>query len=164
MRLYSKGADSVMFDLLASGEDRNLASLSSHLHAWGEEALRTLVFAKREVDQFDEWNERWERANASPEEVRALALSNTPLLHPSPPAPAPSSRRYRCRCFHSPPAVVVDGLTPLLQSVFTVSLPFYSRCSLLLCPPAVVIDCITRQPPFLFLQRVLAFCRRVLAV
>ena len=53
VRLYSKGADSVMLELLAEGsrgsDPASLEALDKLLYEWADIALRTLVFAKREV-------------------------------------------------------------------------------------------------------------------
>ena len=74
VRLYSKGADSVMWSLLAPGsrgsDDASYERLDKLLYDWADIALRTLVFAKREVADFDGWNARYMAATQDPEEVR----------------------------------------------------------------------------------------------
>ncbi len=83
IRLYTKGADSV---LLADGADSLLAAgsrgsdaqsrgkLDALLYEWADIALRTLVFAKRELPDFESWHARYRAANEDPEQVRKLKL------------------------------------------------------------------------------------------
>mmetsp|Transcript_11735 Transcript_11735/g.26427 ORF Transcript_11735/g.26427 Transcript_11735/m.26427 type:complete len:1004 (+) Transcript_11735:1-3012(+) len=84
VRLYSKGADSVMFELLAKGsrgsDEQSLRKFESLLNVWADIALRTLVFAKREIEDFESWNVRWTAANESAEEVRKLKLGEPNLI------------------------------------------------------------------------------------
>ena len=74
VRLYSKGADSVMWSLLAAGsrgsDEASYECLDKLLYDWADIALRTLVFAKREVADFDGWQTRYAAATQDPEEVR----------------------------------------------------------------------------------------------
>ena len=74
VRLYSKGADSVMWSLLAAGsrgsDEASYEHLDKLLYEWADIALRTLVFAKREVADFDGWQTRYAAAMQDPEEVR----------------------------------------------------------------------------------------------
>ena len=57
----------------SSGSDApSLAALYQLLGDWAEIALRTLVFAKRELADFDTWHVPFRAANESPEEVRKL--------------------------------------------------------------------------------------------
>lgn len=69
-----------MFELLAKGsrgsDEQSLRKFESLLNVWADIALRTLVFAKREIEDFESWNVRWTAANESAEEVRA---PNSPL-------------------------------------------------------------------------------------
>ena len=81
VRLYTKGADSV---LLAEGDECILEAgsrgsdaasreqLDALLYEWADIALRTLVFAKRELPNFGVWHEAYRAANEDPEEVRKL--------------------------------------------------------------------------------------------
>lgn len=78
VRLYSKGADSVMLSVLAAnsrGSDGpSVTELQKLLCDWADIALRTLVFCKREVDHFDEWYARWAVASNSVEQIRKHKL------------------------------------------------------------------------------------------
>ena len=55
VRLFTKGADSVVLELLAPGskgaDEASLERLNETLGEWAEMALRTLVFASREIDR-----------------------------------------------------------------------------------------------------------------
>ena len=78
VRIYSKGADSVMLTLLREGskgtDPESRATLDALLYEWADIALRTLVFAKREVMGFDAWLARWTAASEDPEAVRKQKL------------------------------------------------------------------------------------------
>ena len=76
MRLYCKGADSVLLELLAAGspqsDDASMMALDAVLGEWADAALRTLVWARRELPTFEEWNTRYKAAMGDPEQVRKL--------------------------------------------------------------------------------------------
>ena len=82
VRLYTKGADSVLCDLTtgvldpdAPGADgANMQTLDQLLYAWADIALRTLVFAKRELPDFKRWSAEYEIAISDPENVRKAKL------------------------------------------------------------------------------------------
>ena len=82
VRLYTKGADSVLCDLTtgvldpkAAGSDAShMAALDSLLYEWADIALRTLVFAKRELGDFERWSAEYEIAISDPENVRKAKL------------------------------------------------------------------------------------------
>eukprot|EP00966_Prymnesium_polylepis_P108489 2511487-Prymnesium_polylepis.3 len=63
VRIYVKGADSIMLTLLepgsfgTSGSDKR--QLEGLLDEWADIALRTLVWAKRELPHFSEWDRRY---------------------------------------------------------------------------------------------------------
>ena len=73
VRLYCKGADSVVFERLGEGTagsaPEELARLGDALEGWADEALRTLVWAKRPLPQFDEWHRRYVAASSSVLEI-----------------------------------------------------------------------------------------------
>ncbi|KAL1521781.1 hypothetical protein AB1Y20_021434 [Prymnesium parvum] len=84
-RLYVKGADSVMLTLLAPESARNKAAGGAQLGAsavdiddlleeWGEIALRTLVWCKRELPRtlYDEWSRKYDAATSSPRQVQLM--------------------------------------------------------------------------------------------
>jgi len=77
-RLYVKGADSIMLTLLQPGSEgadpEKLNSLEALLSEWAEIALRTLVWAKKEVSNYDAWAVEYATAKASPEEQQNLKL------------------------------------------------------------------------------------------
>ena len=64
IRLYTKGADSVLLALLSDGsqgsDPASITDLNKTLNNWADIALRTLVFAKREIPE-DKWNAWFER-------------------------------------------------------------------------------------------------------
>ena len=70
-RLYCKGADSVLFERLGSGGGgEQTEGLASLLEEWAEVALRTLVWAKRELPEFAAWQARYHDAASDPLEVQ----------------------------------------------------------------------------------------------
>eukprot|EP00966_Prymnesium_polylepis_P011527 265415-Prymnesium_polylepis.1 len=75
-RLYCKGADSVLLDLLdpatpgASGDDFDF--IVGLLNDWADVALRTLVWGKHELPNFKEWHKAYTDAVQSPDEVMKL--------------------------------------------------------------------------------------------
>ena len=83
VRLYTKGADSVLLadgdgSLLAQGsqgsDPESRAALDALLYEWADIALRTLVFVKRELPDFEAWHVQYQAANQDPEQVRKLKL------------------------------------------------------------------------------------------
>ena len=78
IRLYSKGADSVMLTLLMPGsrgaDAAALGALNKTLHEWADVALRTLVFAKREIGEAEwaEWYVHYQAATSSPAELAKM--------------------------------------------------------------------------------------------
>ena len=78
VRLYTKGADSVLLTLLAPGsrgsDPEALGVLSEQLAQWADVALRTLVFAKRELAdaEYAAWNAQYEEATSDPAQLLAL--------------------------------------------------------------------------------------------
>ena len=81
VRLYTKGADSVLLadgaeSLLLEGsrgaDETSRKALDELLYQWADIALRTLVFAKRELPGFEKWHALYRAANEDPEEVRKL--------------------------------------------------------------------------------------------
>jgi len=75
-RLYCKGADSVVFALLAKdskyADPELLRSIDGQLGDWADAALRTLVWARRELPDFASWHAKYRKATANAEEVRKL--------------------------------------------------------------------------------------------
>ena len=71
IRLYTKGADSVLLALLEPGsrgaDAASMETLNTTLHDWADVALRTLVFAKREISasSWDEWHVKYGVATCS---------------------------------------------------------------------------------------------------
>ena len=57
IRLYSKGADNVIFERLAANQEEKKARTQEHLDKFATEGLRTLVLGVRELsqEQFDDW-------------------------------------------------------------------------------------------------------------
>jgi len=64
IRLLSKGADSVMLPLLATGQGDMLRATEKHLEDHANDGLRTLLLTQKSVDQaeYDEWSVRYRRA------------------------------------------------------------------------------------------------------
>lgn len=75
VRVYTKGADSILLSLLregSRGSDANsMTTLSSQLSEWADVALRTLVFAKRALGraEFDAWHGQYLTATSDPSEI-----------------------------------------------------------------------------------------------
>ena len=71
-RLYLKGADSAVAELMAPSSSEHEREERDHmesvLYEWGEIALRTLVWGKRDVSGYDEWARTYAAAKASPQE------------------------------------------------------------------------------------------------
>ncbi|XP_023579830.1 probable phospholipid-transporting ATPase IM [Octodon degus] len=67
IKLYSKGADTILFERLHPSSKDLLSLTSDHLSDFAGEGLRTLAIAYREVDDkyFKEWHKRREVASAA---------------------------------------------------------------------------------------------------
>ena len=57
--VYTKGADSMIYSRLASGQDEMCATTDKSLEEFANHGLRTLCVAKRELDPT--WYQRWSR-------------------------------------------------------------------------------------------------------
>ncbi|XP_057186002.1 phospholipid-transporting ATPase ID isoform X2 [Triplophysa rosa] len=57
LKLYSKGADTILFDRLDPSNDELMYTTSEHLNEFAGEGLRTLALAYKDLDEdvFDEW-------------------------------------------------------------------------------------------------------------
>eukprot|EP00178_Gracilaria_changii_P010485 TRINITY_DN3053_c0_g1_i1.p1 TRINITY_DN3053_c0_g1~~TRINITY_DN3053_c0_g1_i1.p1 ORF type:complete len:1178 (+),score=208.47 TRINITY_DN3053_c0_g1_i1:196-3729(+) len=77
IRMYTKGADTIMIPLLRKNIDLDL--VQDHIDEFAKEGLRTLVFAYREFtpQEFDPWYERFQEASNSLDdrEARVSAVS-----------------------------------------------------------------------------------------
>ncbi|RKP02642.1 hypothetical protein CXG81DRAFT_10520 [Caulochytrium protostelioides] len=64
IKLYVKGADTVILERLAPGQDQRVAATTTHLEEYANEGLRTLCIAMREVSQeeYTEWSKLYEKA------------------------------------------------------------------------------------------------------
>ncbi|XP_069796468.1 phospholipid-transporting ATPase ID-like isoform X2 [Narcine bancroftii] len=64
IRLYCKGADSIVFERLHPSSHRLMDVTVEHLNEFASEGLRTLVLAYRDLDEkaFQDWSERHEEA------------------------------------------------------------------------------------------------------
>ncbi|XP_046439096.1 probable phospholipid-transporting ATPase IM isoform X3 [Daphnia pulex] len=67
IRLYCKGADSIVYDHLQSGNDDMKNKTQEHLNKFAGEGLRTLCLAIRDVDEayFEDWKERHHEASVT---------------------------------------------------------------------------------------------------
>ncbi|XP_058440775.1 probable phospholipid-transporting ATPase IM isoform X3 [Marmota monax] len=67
IKLYSKGADTILFEKLHPSNKGLLSLTSDHLSEFAGEGLRTLAIAYRELDDkyFQEWHKMLEDANAA---------------------------------------------------------------------------------------------------
>ena len=80
IRIYTKGADSVVLDLLRGGtfaadpSSAEAVALNGTLDEWANIALRTLVFGKREVPPavWEAWRAAYEIAKASQEDIAKM--------------------------------------------------------------------------------------------
>ncbi|KAJ9563811.1 hypothetical protein OSB04_008971 [Centaurea solstitialis] len=65
--LYCKGADTVIYERLGSGNDEIKKVTRSHMEQYGEAGLRTLCLAYRDLshDVYESWNEKFIQAKAS---------------------------------------------------------------------------------------------------
>lgn len=72
-RIYTKGADSVLLDMLAPGSNGSqsgeLEQLDGLLHEWASIALRTLVWGKRELPNYAAWASEYMVVIESPSEA-----------------------------------------------------------------------------------------------
>jgi len=70
IKLYSKGADNVIFERLAPGQDQLRAKTQEHLDRFATDGLRTLVLGVKELsqEQFDDWKAEHHQA--------AIAIEN----------------------------------------------------------------------------------------
>ncbi|KAI0559466.1 Cation transport ATPase (P-type) [Gracilaria domingensis] len=57
VRIYTKGADAIIFERLASGQQEAYETTERHLHEFAVEGLRTLCLAYANLD--DDWFEDW---------------------------------------------------------------------------------------------------------
>eukprot|EP00741_Cyanophora_paradoxa_P018391 tig00000204_g17756.t1 len=72
LMLFCKGADSVIFERAAPG-DPMIEPTTTHLECFGSQGLRTLVFAKAELDEgrFMQWESRYAEASLALADRRA---------------------------------------------------------------------------------------------
>ncbi|XP_032153697.1 probable phospholipid-transporting ATPase IM isoform X9 [Sapajus apella] len=70
IKLYSKGADTILFEKLHPSNEDLLSLTSDHLSEFAGEGLRTLAIAYRDLDDkyFKEWHKMLEDANVATEE------------------------------------------------------------------------------------------------
>ena len=66
LRLFCKGADSVIFERLAEGQHARKARMGSSLDGYAAEGLRTLCLAYRDLqeDEYSAWLKRYDAASA----------------------------------------------------------------------------------------------------
>uniref|UniRef100_A0A8D1DWP4 Phospholipid-transporting ATPase n=1 Tax=Sus scrofa TaxID=9823 RepID=A0A8D1DWP4_PIG len=74
IKLYSKGADTILFERLHPSNEDLLTLTSDHLSEFAGEGLRTLAIACRDLGDtyFREWHKRLEDANAATDEKDEL--------------------------------------------------------------------------------------------
>jgi len=75
IRLYCKGADSKLMELVEETTPEEVQEeLSTLLDEWGEIALRTLVWGKKEISEatFAAWHAQYEAVCASPDEIAKM--------------------------------------------------------------------------------------------
>lgn len=80
IKLYCKGADSIIFERLREDTDKDaLRAMRRQLGEWAEDALRTLVFASRDLteEEFEAWRRRFVEAKNDPEQ-RSLRKAGKP--------------------------------------------------------------------------------------
>ncbi|KAF2351653.1 P-type ATPase subfamily IV [Trinorchestia longiramus] len=70
LRLYCKGADSIIYQRLASGQEEKMATTSEHMDNYAGEGLRTLCLAVKDLDEdyYADWWNRYQEAATSLEE------------------------------------------------------------------------------------------------
>eukprot|EP00965_Chrysotila_dentata_P105289 3477409-Pleurochrysis_carterae.AAC.1 len=78
VRLYCKGADSVLLELLdtrrAENDAAKVEAMATTLDAWADMALRTLLWAKRELPEYAAWEVKYRAVSEMPDEIRRLKL------------------------------------------------------------------------------------------
>jgi len=83
--IFCKGADSVIFERLAEGQDQIKEVTLSHLQRFASEGLRTLCLGYRVLDEeeFHNWHRRYKEASLSDSEEAAqqIALLNEEVEH-----------------------------------------------------------------------------------
>jgi magnesium-transporting ATPase (P-type) len=64
IKLFCKGADTMIYDRLAPGQDELRETTMHHLETFAAEGLRTLCLAVKELDKdtYDEWNTKYNQA------------------------------------------------------------------------------------------------------
>eukprot|EP00178_Gracilaria_changii_P019060 TRINITY_DN55501_c0_g1_i1.p1 TRINITY_DN55501_c0_g1~~TRINITY_DN55501_c0_g1_i1.p1 ORF type:complete len:1506 (-),score=224.81 TRINITY_DN55501_c0_g1_i1:6038-10555(-) len=64
VRIYTKGADAIIFERLASGQQEAYETTERHLHEFAVEGLRTLclAYANLDDDWFEDWHHRYRAA------------------------------------------------------------------------------------------------------
>ncbi|WFD26226.1 P-type phospholipid transporter [Malassezia nana] len=67
--MYAKGADSMIYSRLASGQDQIMQATDKALEQFANQGLRTLCMAKKEVDPtwYKEWAHKYQQASVSTE-------------------------------------------------------------------------------------------------
>ncbi|OUM56786.1 hypothetical protein PIROE2DRAFT_49242, partial [Piromyces sp. E2] len=83
--VFCKGADSVIFERLAEGQDQIKEVTLNHLQRFASEGLRTLCLGYRVLDEeeFNNWHKRYKEAslNDSEEAAQQIALLNDEVEH-----------------------------------------------------------------------------------
>ncbi|ORX86604.1 phospholipid-translocating P-type ATPase [Anaeromyces robustus] len=76
--IFCKGADSVIFERLAEGQEQIKDATLSHLHRFASEGLRTLCLGYRVLkeDEFKEWHKRYKEASISDQEEAAQQIAS----------------------------------------------------------------------------------------
>ena len=70
IRLFCKGADSIIYERLKSDQDFNKNQTQEHLNSFAGEGLRTLCLAVKDLDEsyYNEWKERHHAASTALED------------------------------------------------------------------------------------------------
>lgn len=65
--IYSKGADNIIFERLAEGQDSLIERTRRHIEEYSNEGLRTLLLAQRVLSEseYDQWAEGYQKASTS---------------------------------------------------------------------------------------------------
>ncbi|CAD6185628.1 unnamed protein product [Caenorhabditis auriculariae] len=65
IKLYTKGADTMIFDRLTQGSDTDLKTCQEHLEDYASFGYRTLCFAMRTIEksEYDEWAPKYKQAS-----------------------------------------------------------------------------------------------------
>jgi len=83
--VFCKGADSVIFERLAAGQDQIKEITLNHLQRFASEGLRTLCLGYRVLDEeeFNSWHQRYKEASLSDSEEseQQMALLNDEVEH-----------------------------------------------------------------------------------